>query len=764
MVKQLFKRKLALSPEAKRIILECALFFLALFLTPIKFIFGTLPFGFIICASAKKDAPFAFVGAIFSCIFFVSDKGVYIIAFISLLILRTIVAFLKKPEKDSKERIGARLPYILKELFCENIFLRVLISLACSFGVGIYYVVQNGYMLYDIFSLVFLVTLCPLLTYLASGAWENGTPRSFYVGLAIIGFMVAFGLRGRVLGGFDFSVFLSFVLVFYISKTASPVWGVVLGALLSLCIEPRFALSLVICALAFGVLFHLSTFLAILCAAVLGISYSVWAGGYDAFSYIVPELIGACALVFPILQLDIIPLVKIRAIGTKSTVDFSKVAQLEEFKDSLRCTSRAFYDVSKSLHSAHLESKNITLEEFSDDARRQMLKSCASCPKEEICWTRDTETTERAFRSISESAYFLCSHDKSTLDEKFVHRCPSFEKISEETVELSFANLENGIKNDKLEVSAYAFELAAKAVTELSTKAEECKKNISLSEKAEKSLIKSGLCFENATVFGTKMLRVLIFGIDTVRSKIPISKVSEALSASLGVHFDEPTVFSSSETSSVELSMLPPHKTSYSKRSISKNDKYSGDTLCAFGGGEHSFYLICDGMGTGHYAHITSSLCASFLSSLLPVVEETESCLSVINSFVRAKSNELFTTVDLLKIDNVSGEASFFKSGACVSLIKRGEHIFSLSSKTAPIGIMKKLDCQRLSFTFESGDICVMISDGALSKRGDHSYIEALLKKTVASEPSALSEEIVNEFLKNNEQSDDLSVLVIFFE
>ena len=765
MVKQLYKRKPTFSPEAKRIILECALFFLALFLTPVRFIFDTHPFGFILCASAKKDAPFAFVGALFSCIFFVPDKGVYIIAFISLFILRTLVAFLKKPEKKERERFGTRFPHLIGELFCENIFLRVLISLACAFGVGIYYTVLGGYMLYDIFALVFFVTVCPLLTYLASGLWEGEIQKSFYIGLAIIGFMIAFGLRGRELGGFDFSVFLSFALVFYISKTASPVWGAVLGALLSTSVEPRFALSLIICALVSGILFHLSTFLAILCAVILGISYSIWAGGYDAFTYIVPELVGAAVLVFPILQLELIPFVKIRTVSAERGVDFGKETELDEIKRASHDTSRAFYDVSKILHATHAEAKNVTLEAFQKDARRSMLKSCAACPKEEICWSRDTDTTERAFRSISESAYFLgTACENGALDEKFVHRCPSFDKISEQTVELSRANLENGIKNDKLEVSACALELAAKVISELGVMDERFEKNESLSKKAEKALIKGGVCFEKAEVLGTKSLRVIISGIDTVRSKIPILKISEVLGGALDVIFDEPTLEEKGEIPCALLCALPNHKTSYSKRSISKEAESNGDTLCAFGGGERSYYLICDGMGTGHGAHITSSMCASFLEAILPVTRETKACLSVINSFVRAKGGELSSTVDLLEIDNFTGAASFYKSGACASLIKRGERVFSITSKTAPVGIMKRLDCEMLSFTFESGDIAVMISDGALSGKGDFSYIEALLKETDACEPSALSEQIVNEFLKNGEQTDDLSVLVISFE
>ena len=236
------------------------------------------------------------------------------------------------------------------------------------------------------------------------------------------------------------------------------------------------------------------------------------------------------------------------------------------------------------------------------------------------------------------------------------------------------------------------------------------------------------------------------------------------LSRALGVELDEPSIEEENGLYNVWLSALPTLKASYSKRSVSKENGSSGDALCAFLGGERSFYLICDGMGTGKAASLTSNMCVSFLEAMLPLTNDTEVCLGALNSFVRAKGGELSSSVDLLQVDNFTKEATFYKSGACPSLIKRGERVFTIASKTAPIGIMKRLDCERLSFTFESGDIAVMISDGALSKKGDFSYIEELLKSSAKSEPTLLSEEIVNNFLESNEQLDDLSVFVIRFD
>jgi serine phosphatase RsbU (regulator of sigma subunit) len=99
----------------------------------------------------------------------------------------------------------------------------------------------------------------------------------------------------------------------------------------------------------------------------------------------------------------------------------------------------------------------------------------------------------------------------------------------------------------------------------------------------------------------------------------------------------------------------------------------------------------------------------------------------MLNNFVRAKALESSSSVDLLEIDLLNGNACLVKSGAAPSFIKRGTNVFRLHSRTAPIGIMKELDGEKLDFSKREGDIVVMISDGIASDERDSKFLVDLL-------------------------------------
>lgn len=53
--------------------------------------------------------------------------------------------------------------------------------------------------------------------------------------------------------------------------------------------------------------------------------------------------------------------------------------------------------------------------------------------------------------------------------------------------------------------------------------------------------------------------------------------------------------------------------------------------------------------------------------------------------------------------------------GAAPSYLRRGDKIYSLSSKSVPLGIIGELDAGKTEFAVEPGDMILMISDGVLA-------------------------------------------------
>ncbi len=138
----------------------------------------------------------------------------------------------------------------------------------------------------------------------------------------------------------------------------------------------------------------------------------------------------------------------------------------------------------------------------------------------------------------------------------------------------------------------------------------------------------------------------------------------------------------------------------------------SGDTVSAFAGDGKQYMLLCDGMGTGRMAALTSGMAAVFLERMLTAGAAMETALKMLNSVIRAGCDECAATIDLCEIDLVTMEARFVKSGAAPSFVIRGGSLFRLQSKTVPIGILRALDAEMIRFTVEPGDVVVMLSDG----------------------------------------------------
>jgi stage II sporulation protein E len=274
-----------------------------------------------------------------------------------------------------------------------------------------------------------------------------------------------------------------------------------------------------------------------------------------------------------------------------------------------------------------------------------------------------------------------------------------------------------------------------------------------------------GIRCDNVEVFGNRKKRILLLGVDVVRSNTTLEELKNELERELNIPLGEPSCIYNEDTANIEINELPLYKLSGEVASASLDKASNGDSASTFKNDfDKEYFLLADGMGSGASAHITSFMCVSFLEKILGVSKESEIALSMLNSFVRAKSVECSSSIDLLEVDVTTGESSFYKSGACASFIKRGDKVFSVSSKTAPIGIMKRLDCQRLSFTFNAGDICIMISDGVIGNKGDISWLQNAISSLDTTDPKEIAGALLSLAKQKSTSCDDMTIYAIKFE
>jgi stage II sporulation protein E len=109
----------------------------------------------------------------------------------------------------------------------------------------------------------------------------------------------------------------------------------------------------------------------------------------------------------------------------------------------------------------------------------------------------------------------------------------------------------------------------------------------------------------------------------------------------------------------------------------------------------------------------------------------------------------------------IDGSATFIKSGAAPSFIKRDNSIFRIKSATAPIGIMKSIDSEKTCVEVKGGDYVIMFSDGVSEIAEESPWLLELLTRPSKETPKAYAEHILAEAKKYSRSRDDMIVIVL---
>jgi stage II sporulation protein E len=150
-----------------------------------------------------------------------------------------------------------------------------------------------------------------------------------------------------------------------------------------------------------------------------------------------------------------------------------------------------------------------------------------------------------------------------------------------------------------------------------------------------------------------------------------------------------------------------------------------------------------------------------FLEKMLGAGNSKTTALKLLNNLVRTGGEESSATVDLLELDLLSGRATFIKSGAAPSYVKRGSNLFRIRSKTVPLGLMRTLDAEKIRFDAEPGDIIIMLSDGISQSSEDAPWLMELLAGEWEEDMDAMAQRIVTIASKTKDRCDDLSVALV---
>lgn len=124
--------------------------------------------------------------------------------------------------------------------------------------------------------------------------------------------------------------------------------------------------------------------------------------------------------------------------------------------------------------------------------------------------------------------------------------------------------------------------------------------------------------------------------------------------------------------------------------------------------------ILSDGMGTGSRAKIDSNMTCSIMEKLIYSGFDFDSALKIVNSSMIIKStDESISTIDALRVNLFNGKAEFYKAGAGITFIRRGNEITVIEAPSLPIGIIRNIEFFKAEKELQAGDIVLLLSDGA---------------------------------------------------
>ncbi len=124
---------------------------------------------------------------------------------------------------------------------------------------------------------------------------------------------------------------------------------------------------------------------------------------------------------------------------------------------------------------------------------------------------------------------------------------------------------------------------------------------------------------------------------------------------------------------------------------------------------------LSDGMGSGSTACKESEMVLDLVERFLEAGFSVETAIRMMNSAMVMKGeNDLYSTIDLCKINLYNGRAKLYKIGAAATFIKREDEVECISSAGLPVGAKTIVDIQSQEVTLGNGDFVIMVTDGVL--------------------------------------------------
>lgn len=660
--------------------------------------------------------------------------------------------------------------------FDDSVLFRVTLSASFAAAGGLLFSALANFTLKTVLAAVTATILVPIFTYLLSGfylysfslsfAGENALPKKqkVYVDATVLTlvYLFLYAIREVEWQNFSIAFLISVLVTLAASKIRGSLFGAGAGMICGMACGPS-ALAPILAVGGFfaGLFFAYSGLCAVMIAFVTSCGYALISDSFDQFGLLTADYLFAMILFLPLMR--VLPREEKEPAQTpildkmrRETVQSAR-AKLKNISDAFSSLSEAFYTVSDTMKKPQLTETTRLV----SDACSEICTRCAASP---VCWGKaEPDNAQRSMRLASK----LLQRGKiepQDFGAEFSDGCVNLEKLTE-NINRRFALLSGDFyKNNKTSLLAGEYSTVSRLIQ--STAGEinrEWEHNPVMEKLAQKVLQDLGLTFRRVICFGDRLLRVDVYGLGLDRGERRSEPIRKAFEKAFECHFEAPSFHPLENGVLMRLRRRRAFLLECAKAGAAKKgESMTGDSVSFFENDRDLFYaLLCDGMGSGREAAFTSRLASLFIEKLMLCSTPKNVTLEMLNTFLMSKSDETFTSVDLLEVDLMSGEGSFIKAGAAPSFVLRGDRVHKIESRTPPAGILRKMCAEKTAFRLVDGDFIIMLSDGCMDAGDEGMWLVSYLSGLPFDTAAELCDLIIKEAKKRFLYRDDLSVTVV---
>ena len=783
-------------------------------------LFGARPLGIALLCAATHGIPYLYGGLAISALTSETGGVVMVFAYTAALAIRILSrsaielpgagrAPIQQEDGEEAEEVadvprprvsvrvfcrdaGRRWRELMSKWFSENIYLRMMTACVCAFIVSLYTIISGGFLYYDLFGAFFAMVTAPTATFLDAGlfpvgagdAWETRSLTAARIRRAVaisaLTFSVLFALRPISLMGISLSACVGMILTLCVARRRGLVQGLAAGLLCGLAHAPVLVPSFALAAVAFWLLCRFSPLIAAAAACGAALGWSFVPLKLETLTVFLPAVLTAslmtCAadklLTRPTLLLSPMPDTARLEAAEQADIECQRAAQCEARMRELSGAFSALADVFYSLSDRMKRPGLLDLRRMCD---RAFDAICPECPNRDLCWGGDYVGTLTRLSRMAAALHERGRVEIGDLDEAFASRCDALPRLCENMNAECARMTETALMTGKTEIFAMDFEGLSRVLEDaLASQQDDFRYDEELSEEIRREMLAMDLRTEGVVVWGHRRRQIVARGVDATASTLGAAAIRRRLEQVCGFALGELTFDLSDTGVTMRVSTRPRYCLRRVTRTAAASGGICGDTVNVFDTERDlSYALISDGMGSGREAAFTSGMCSLFLEKMLAAGNRAETALRMLNSMIRQKGGgigmECSATVDLMELDLLSGRAVFLKSGAAPTYVRRDDSLFRLNARTAPIGILRTVDAQRLSYDVLPGDVIVMLSDGIAAEdgiedgEGDAVWLLDLLSDGWEEDLESMADVILRRAREEGSE-DDLSVILMRVE